>query len=171
MVRMIAGILLGFALHVGAAQAQSAAVDCGDAARRAIGYWIGEWIVSDTASSTPIAESRIEWVVDGCAIRESYEQKTGPGGKPMHYAGTSYTAYDAASDRWKQFYVDTTGRAALLDGDLRDKRLVLNGKTGAKLTRMTIEALADGDVRQHGEASADGGKHWAPTFDFTYRKK
>lgn len=170
MVRSAAGVLLGFALHAGAAQAQ-AAVDCGDATRRAIAYWIGDWTVMDTASSAPVAESRIEWAVDGCAIRESYEQKTGPGGKPMHYAGTSYTAFDAASDRWKQFYVDTTGRVASLEGGLRDKRLVLNGKAGEKSTRMTIEALANGDVRQHGEASTDGGKHWAPTFDFTYRRK
>lgn len=169
MVRLATWMLLGLASHAGVAQAQ--AVDCADTTRRAIGYWVGEWTVIDTASSAPVAESRIEWAVDGCAIRESYEQKLGPNGKPMRYAGASYTAYDAASGRWKQFYVDTGGRLASLTGDLRDKKLVLNGQAGARLTRMTIEGLQNGDVRQRGEASGDGGKHWAPTFDFTYRKK
>lgn len=172
MVRLAIGILLGFALHAGAARAQAgAAVDCTDETRRAIGYWVGDWTVLDTASSAPVAESRIEWAVDGCAIRERYDQKIGPNSKPMRYAGASYTAYDAASRRWKQFYVDSNGRVASLAGDLRDRRLVLNGEAGAKLTRMTIEGMGNGDVRQRGEASGDGGKHWAPTFDFTYRKK
>lgn len=163
-------LFLGFALQASQAAAPPS-VDCQDETHRAIGYWVGEWNVVDTASSAPVASSRIEWVVDGCAIRETYEQTIGPGGKPMHYAGTSHTAYDAATGQWKQFYVDTTGRTAMLDGTLQDRRLVLNGKAGSRQTRMTVEALANGNVRQRGEASTDGGQHWAPTFDFTYRRK
>ncbi len=164
------GLFLGFALQASQA-APPPAVDCQDEAHRAIGYWVGDWNVVDTASSTPVASSRIEWAVDGCAIRETYEQKVGPNGKPVRYSGTSHTAYDAASGQWKQFYVDTTGRTAMLDGALQDKRLVLNGQARGRQTRMIVEALPDGNVRQRGEASSDGGKHWAPTFDFTYRRK
>src|SRR5512142_1924294 len=55
-------------------------VDCHDATHRAIGFWVGDWNVSDTQSATPIAQSRIEWVFDGCAIRETYTQTVGPNG-------------------------------------------------------------------------------------------
>ncbi|MCL1633382.1 hypothetical protein M2650_01805 [Luteimonas sp. SX5] len=163
------GFFLGFALQ--AAQAAPAPVDCKNETRRAVGYWVGDWTVVDTASSAPVASSRIEWVVDGCAIRETYEQQIGPNGKPMRYGGTSHTAYDAASGQWKQFYVDTAGRVALLQGTLQEQRLVLDGQARGKQTRMIVEALPDGNVRQRGEASTDGGADWTPTFDFTYRRK
>lgn len=151
-------------------QAQSSA--CDDANRRAIGFWVGQWDVFPTGQRTemPIATSRIEWVVGGCAVRESYLQTVDENGKPIRYQGTSYTALNTLEGVWKQFYVDTVGRAALLTGSLANSTLVLSKATGSNLTRMTIRALDDGSVRQLGEASVDGGKSWKPTFDFTYRR-
>jgi hypothetical protein len=50
-----------------------------------------------------------------------------------------------------------------------DSESVQNGvKT---IGRMTFSRLDNGDVRQHGENSTDGGKTWATTFDFTYVRK
>lgn len=42
------------------------------------------------------------------------------------------------------------------------------GKDG--LVRMTYTREADGSVRQYGQTSADDGKTWQPSFDFTYRR-
>jgi hypothetical protein len=42
-------------------------------------------------------------------------------------------------------------------------------QNGTKTTaRMTFSKLDNGDVRQHGENSTDGGKTWTTTFDFIY---
>lgn len=148
-----------------------AAVDCHDAAHRAIDFWIGEWIVSDTRSSSVVANSRIDWIVGGCAIRETYDQSIGPGGKPLDYHGTSITALAGNNGIWKQFYVDTAGVASTLEGTLRDSTLDLRAATPSAINRMTVEKQADGRVRQRGSRSGDGGKTWSATYDFTYARK
>ena len=48
--------------------------------------------------------------------------------------------------------------------------MVLNGDWSGANTRMVYTPGPDGSVRQHGETTADGGKTWTTTFDFTYRK-
>ncbi|HEY2396857.1 MAG TPA: hypothetical protein VGH81_12905 [Rudaea sp.] len=146
-------------------------VDCHDADHRAIGFWVGAWSVIDTGSSTPIADSRIEWMYDGCAIRETYTQTVGPGGKPVDYRGSSYTALNNGDHTWRQFYIDSTGGAFSYTGDLNDATLTLTTRTASVTNRMTIKAQADGSVRQSGEISTDGGKTWSPGYDFTYRRK
>ena len=47
--------------------------------------------------------------------------------------------------------------------------MVISGKWGGPLVRMSYSKNADGSVRQHGEQSTDEGKTWATSFDFTYR--
>ncbi len=49
--------------------------------------------------------------------------------------------------------------------------MVITGKWGGPLVRMTYSKNADGSVRQIGEQSTDEGKNWSPSFDFTYRKR
>jgi hypothetical protein len=60
-------------------------------------------------------------------------------------------------------------------GGLVDGKMVLDSESvqnGVKtIGRMTFSRLDNGDVRQHGENSTDGGKTWATTFDFTYVRK
>lgn len=143
-------------------------VDCTDAAHRAVGFWVGDWKVVDTASSTPVARSRIEWILGGCAIRESYAQTVGPGGQNLDYRGSSQTALDVARGQWRQFYVDSAGNTSDFTGGLRDGKLVMRAEKNGGTNRMTIEALPDGNVRQRGERSMDGGRTWTPGYDFTY---
>lgn len=145
-------------------------VDCHDATHRAAGFWVGHWSLSPTGSKTPVATSRIEWILDGCAIKESFEQTIGPGGKSMSYHGTSYTAYDANDHAWHQFYVDDAGHASYLHGSIKDNSMVLMSDGLAVINRMTVSAEADGSVRQHDEFSTDGGKTWQAGYDFTYRR-
>ena len=145
-------------------------VDCADADHAAFNFWIGTWTVSDTASGSRVATSRIEPVVGGCAIRETYHQTVGPAGKPLDYQGTSYSAFNAIDQVWRQYYVDNGGTAAVLTGGMKDGAMVLDGRNGPVSTRMTVRAQPDGTVRQSGQASTDGGKTWQPGYDFTYRK-
>ena len=55
-------------------------------------------------------------------------------------------------------------------GGWNGKAMVLTGKWGGPLVRMTYTPNPDGSVRQAGEQSTDGGKSWTPSFDFTYRR-
>lgn len=67
-------------------------VDCSDADHRALDFWIGDWDVYAAGSDYAVAHSRIERIV-GCAISETFDQFTGPGGKPIDYHGRSISAY------------------------------------------------------------------------------
>ncbi|HEY3521822.1 MAG TPA: hypothetical protein VGK80_12390 [Rhodanobacteraceae bacterium] len=154
----------------GTAPPKQPPIDCRDATHRAPGFWVGHWSVSPTGTKTPVATSRIEWIVGGCAIRESFEQTVGPGGKPMNYHGTSYTAYNANDNAWHQFYVDDQGHASSFRGDITGKSMVLMTDGPAVINRMTVSAQDDGSVRQRGEVSLDRGKTWKPGYDFTYRR-
>ena len=144
-------------------------VECNDADHRAFDFWIGDWDVSPTGSTTVIATSRIEKIVD-CAISETYHQTKGPGGKPTNYHGRSISTYVPADKGWRQLYVDNGGTASTLTGGIVDGAMVFNSKNGPVSNRMILNANPDGSVRQRGEASTDG-KTWTPSFDFTYRKR
>ena len=146
-------------------------VDCRDERHRSIGFWIGDWNVSDTASATPIAQSRIEWLYDGCAIKESFTQTVGPNNAPIDYRGTSYTAYDALDGVWRQFYLDSRGALSRFSGTLDQSTLVLTARGGPVTNRMTVNAQPDGSVRQRGEFSTDDGATWNAGYDFTYRRR
>ena len=115
------------------------------------------------------ATSRIEQVVDGCAIRESYDSPLAPGGA---YSGTSYSSFDAADQHWHQMYVDNHAHVTWYSGTLEAQGMVFLGpaQRGA-LQRMSYEPQADGSVRQIGKISTDGGKTWTDGYDYTYRRK
>lgn len=144
-------------------------VDCTDADHRAFDFWIGDWNVSATGSDVVIAHSRIEKLV-GCAISETFNQTIGPKGQPLNYHGRSISSYVPLERRWRQFYVDSGGTAATLDGGPVDGAMVLLAKAGPVTNRMTVSANADGSVRQRGESSTDGTT-WTPGYDFTYRRR
>ncbi len=145
-------------------------IDCSDADHSAFNFWVGEWIVSPTGTAVDVATSRIESVSNGCAIEESYHQTLNRQGQPTDYKGNSYSAYDAADGRWKQFYVDSGGSVTSFVGDARDGGIVMVAGSGQNLQRMTVRPIEDGKVRQSGESSTDGGETWTPGYDFTYRR-
>ena len=144
-------------------------VDCGDADHRVLDFWIGDWNVAPTGSEVVVARSRIEKIA-GCAISETFDQSIGPGGKPMSYQGRSISSYVPADSNWRQFYVDSGGTAATLTGTVVGGAMIFLSRNGPVQNRMTISANADGSVRQKGEFSTDA-KSWAPSYDFTYRRR
>jgi len=144
-------------------------VDCNDANHTAFDFWIGEWDVSATGSAKVIARSHIEKIV-GCAISETFVQTIGPQGRPLDYRGRSISSFVPADGKWRQFYVDSGGTVATLDGGIVDGAMVFETRRGGGINRMTLKANADGSVRQFGERSADGTT-WTAGYDFTYRRR
>lgn len=149
--------------------APSAPAPCGAPEQHQLDFWLGEWKVFDTAKGFPVGMSRIEPIVSGCAIRESYDAPQAPGGA---YSGTSYSGYDRKDGRWHQLYVDVNGNVTFYSGALQAGDMVMLAPAkGGALQRMTYHPLPGGAVEQIGVISTDGGKSWKPGYDYTYRRK
>lgn len=144
---------------------------CASEAHAAFDFWVGEWDVFASGTDSKVATSRIERVATGCAIRETWMQPPGGG-------GTSITLLNHRSGRWEQVWIGGDGKRVDFSGGMVGTAMILTGywdKVGPngedQIIRMTYSPLADGSVRQFGEASSDHGMTWLPSFDFNYRAR
>lgn len=139
---------------------------CSAPEHRQFDFWIGEWEVVDTAGR-PAGRNRITRELGGCVL---HEQWTGAGGG----TGSSYNIYDAASGRWHQTWVDSSGTLLLLDGGLNaDGAMVLEGERpaaggGTVRNRITWTREGPDNVRQLWEVTEDGTS-WRIVFNGLYR--
>jgi hypothetical protein len=134
---------------------------------RQFDFFAGDWDTYDMADrSKVVARNRVTVVLDGCAVREVYEQDDG-------MVGESLSIYDASRRRWHQSWVTNRGGLLLLNGGLEGERMVLTGPDrAADGTPSLLRGVwwRDGaDVREKAERSVDGGKTWTPVFDIVFR--
>lgn len=140
---------------------------CSAPEHRAFDFWIGDWNVHGPKGKLA-GTNRITPEYGGCVLHERYD--TGRG-----YSGESFNVYDAPRKVWHQSWVDSSGLLLLLEGGIRDGKMVLQGQTTAadgKLTkhRITWTPNADGSVRQLWESSNPAGE-WIVAFDGQYTRK
>jgi hypothetical protein len=164
---LIAAILLALP-GLAAAQARPAADACADAEHGQFDFWVGRWTVTPTGKDKVVASSLIEKVY-GCGVRENWMPRV-PNGD-----GGSLSIYVPAEKAWRQTWIDSSGAYVDFKGGWDGHAMVLTGDwpiapDKPQIVRMTYTKGADGSVRQLGVASTDGGKTWAPSFDFTYRR-
>ena len=144
---------------------------CTSTAHRAFDFWVGEWSVTQTGKPKPVADSKIEKLYAGCAIRENW--------MPFNNAGGgSLNSYDSSDGQWHQLWIDNSGTRVEFVGGPVGNTMRLTGYWGNLVApgkhawvRMTYTPSADGSVRQFGEQSVDFGQTWGPSFDFTYHPK
>ena len=86
-------------------------------------FWLGEWDVFGP-QERQAGRNSITSLYGGGAIAEHWH---GAGDVEGH----SLNAYDPATDRWHQTWVDSTGGLLLLDGHLVDGSMVLEGSAVA----------------------------------------
>lgn len=139
---------------------------CSEPVHREFDFWLGRWDV--VAQGKFAGTNRIEKVDGGCALYESWS--SGGGG----YTGRSLNSV-GGDGRWRQTWVDTSGLRLELAGGLVDGKMVLEGETPGRdkgappvKNRITWSREPEGRVRQHWEASKDGGQTWSTAFDGTY---
>ncbi|HUP66987.1 MAG TPA: hypothetical protein VM145_02075 [Sphingomicrobium sp.] len=143
-----------------AAPATPAANPCATAEFHQFDFWAGQWDVYGPKGKQ-VANSLIEKVY-GCGIRENW--------MPFNAAdGGSLNIYVPDKKQWEQFWIDSGGTRATFVGGLKGREMVIEGVWGGPLVRITYTPNADGSVRQYGVQSTDGGKTWAPSFDFLYK--
>jgi hypothetical protein len=153
--------------------AAQAPAGCDTPESRQFDFWVGKWEVHPKGADKIVAHSLIEKRYSGCAIRENWM----PVGKEIAGGGGSLSLYDTGTKHWRQTWVDSSGSRADFDGGFANGVMSItgpwanfNGPGKDALVRMNYQLQPDGQVRQWGEASADGGKSWQPSFDFLYRR-
>lgn len=140
---------------------------CDSPVHRQFDFWVGEWDV--TAKGKPAGTSVITRILGDCVIHEEWTG-TGPS------RGRSFNVYDRATKQWVQTWVDNSGLLLTLRGGIRDGAMVLEGtrtdpQGKSVRDRITWTPNADGTVRQHWQASSDGGATWQDQFDGLYRRR
>lgn len=135
----------------------------------ALDFWVGSWEVY--VGDRRVGSNRIEKILNGCAIQESWSSADGGVGRSLFY-------YQHLTDTWKQVWV--TGRATLTAG-VKEKTMVARSAAEVRfeglvpvpggdpvLDRTTLTRLPDGTVRQVIEVDLpDEG--WRTMFDAVYR--
>jgi hypothetical protein len=147
--------------------AQSAAPPgCNDAIHREFDFWVGNWRVTDAKGAFQ-GTNRVTKEYGDCVLMEHWQ---GAGGG----AGSSFNTYLPGRGQWHQTWVDNGGGTLLLFGGMRSGSMVLQGERAIRgrptIDRITWTPLPDGRVRQHWQASTNGGKTWSDVFDGYYKK-
>jgi hypothetical protein len=138
--------------------------NCETEQHRRFDFWIGEWRVENPEGKL-VGHNHIESILDGCALRESWQGGSG-------YNGHSLNTWDPASGHWRQFWTDNHDLTLHLEGGWEDDRMTLEGtrqnSEGQAVTdRISWIPLEDGIVRQHWQQSVDGAD-FKTVFDGRY---
>jgi hypothetical protein len=151
-----------------ATTAQTAPTPCAaQAERHQFDFWIGDWDVT-TQGGTSVGSSVIQSVSGGCALLENWTGNRGGHGKSLN-------TYNPARHQWQQFWIGQDGgvgeyRSSEFDG----KSLaffIRDDADSLAVQRLTFTPVDGATVRQHSEASKDGGKTWTTQYDFFYHRK
>jgi hypothetical protein len=129
-------------------------------------FWIGDWDVSDIGEAKPSMRIQVEKILDGCALKESYEDVNG-------MVGQSLNVHDASRKLWHQTWVTNRGQLLVLEGGMEGGRMVLRATETTKSGPVQWRAfwIPQGrEVRETAETSSDGGRTWKPKFDIVFRK-
>lgn len=134
---------------------------CAAPEHRQFDFWIGDWEVRNPQGRI-VGHNRITRILGGCALREEW---TSADGRSL---GVSHNAYDPADQRWHQDWIDNSPAQLHLTGGLTDGAMVMEQRSSTSIQRITWTPLPKGRVRQHWQASKDGGNTWTTSFDGTY---
>ncbi len=127
----------------------------------AFDFWIGEWEVRDP-DGNHVGRSSITDLYGTGALAEHWRGDRG-------VVGHSLSAWDAERGCWHQTWVDSTGGVLLLDGDVREGAMVLEGIDADARQRITWTRAGD-EVRQVWATSKDDGQPWETAFDGRYTR-
>jgi len=138
---------------------------CAGPEHRQFDFWLGDWDAYDAdALQEPAARVRVDAILDGCAVHETYSGVHGA-------VGESFSIYDASRRVWHQTWVTNRGQLLVLEGEYRDGKMTLRATettaAGPVLWR-GVWTPQDGGVRETAETSSDGGQTWKPRFDMLF---
>jgi len=141
---------------------------CNSPEHRQFDFWLGDWDAYDASDDkTPAAHIVITHALDGCVIREAYDDPTG-------LKGENFSIYDESRKVWHQTWVTNRGQLLTIEGTKRGDGLFFEGAAIANgvntLYRVVWKPEGPG-VREIAETSIDGGKTWKQWFDLRFRRR
>jgi len=141
---------------------------------REFDFWLGDWDVYNRGTTVLVGHSKIEIASGGCMVLENWTAV----GDPPHN-GKSMNFVDPETNKWIQVWVGSSGINNLnitrfYDGEYKDgaMRFVFDRTVqGQKMIgRFIFYNEGPNQVRQFNEQSADAGKTWTTSYDFTYQR-
>lgn len=162
-------LLVAAALVLVPATASAQGRPCSDPDYRAFDFWVGDWIAYDKETNRELGRDIVDRFLDGCVILENWIGSSG-------FNGTSLNMYVMDDGKWRQTWTDNQGAMTLLEGGIRDGKMVMEGTVPTPdavnergRIRITWAPMPQGGgVREIGELSLDGGTTWQPDFDILY---
>ena len=146
----------------------TAEASCTESEHRRLDFWVGDWDTYEAdARDKVVARTRVDVVLGGCALRETYEGADG-------LTGQSFTIYDASRKIWHQSWVTNKGQLLQIEGRFEGDRLTLQGPQlspgGRTALVRGVWSSEAGGVRETAHTSKDGGATWQPLFDIYFRR-
>jgi tetratricopeptide (TPR) repeat protein len=136
---------------------------------REFDFWAGEWNVFVTGTNTVAGHSVIQVIAGGCAILENWTSNNG------FNNGKSINFIDPVTNKWKQSWAGAyaNGIQEFTNGEYKDGAMRFTFETTTPQNQKLIGRFiffnqGIGKVRQFNETSADNGKTWTTSYDFTY---
>ena len=131
-------------------------------------FWVGEWIVSDTAGNK-VGENTISKMESNCILREQWKGAGGGTGSSINY-------FNKADSSWNQTWVDNKGSVLELKGKLENGVMVLKseliqGQTKKYFNQISWTPKEDGSVVQLWEIYGDDKTLLKTLFKGIYRPK
>jgi len=140
---------------------------CAKAEYHQFDFWIGDWDAFDADNlNLAVARTRVDRILDGCVLREDYQDIGG-------LKGQSFSLYDMSRGVWHQSWVTNRGRLLVIEGKLENGEMILSGEDRtadgkARRVRGVWKSTHD-SVRETAVTSIDGGKAWQPWFAIVFR--
>jgi ketosteroid isomerase-like protein len=159
--------LIGFTVKAPFGQSGSAR-PCTSPEYRQFDFWVGNWEVFESNSTSKVARVRVDRILNGCVLRERYEDAAG-------LQGESFSIYDAGKRLWHQTWVTNRGQLLTIEGKMEGGEMSLAGATQTpdgleNHVRGTWKPLNNGVVRETAVTSSDAGRTWKPWFDLLFRR-
>lgn len=139
---------------------------------REFDFWIGEWDVYQTGTSSPkVGHSLIQSASGGCMILENWTSLQGA------YSGKSINYVDPAAKSWEQDWIGSDGtpirfyNGSYKDGIMQFTFDAIQPDGNKHPGRLSFYNQGKDQVRQLSEHSADEGKTWLTNYDFTYIRR
>ncbi len=132
---------------------------------RDLDFWIGSWECYNPAGQMA-GTNVVRPVLDQCVIEENWTGSLGMSGRSFNY-------FDAATNQWRQSWVDDKGGSALFTGELVEGSMVFSRTSTDSAGTVTYHQMVltpqeDGTVKQEGRTSPDG-ENWTTGWTLTYR--
>ena len=162
--------------------AKAAQRPCTASIYQAFDFWLGDWQVLKAETGALAGIDRIEKILGGCAIRQTWLQLDDsfrPEGVDSRLIGESLLTV-TSDGQWRQIWVDNSGYTNTLTGG-PDENGVIVLRSGPVLYPGAEDAfvevffewrwsrLPDGHVRSWGKTRITADGAWETSFDNIYR--